>query len=193
MKILGYIVSGSKISNIEGFVEQVDDISLADSTKPILVVGWQLAKQFDGYNILNRKLGENLYWTFGRSENRSEFETDIKKFYDLIRRNVAENVPYKYINIIDFTYSNTKKLLNMVISERIKTIYINDNMLYFVFNDTVYGLSLAIMEYCGIKREKVFNVLRRHHIRLIDNKGKAIMRIGRFLGDRKYAIPYFIE
>lgn len=42
MKTLGYIVTDRKLKNIDGFVEQVTDIQFADSTKPILIVGWKM-------------------------------------------------------------------------------------------------------------------------------------------------------
>ena len=85
MKTLGYIVTDRKLKDIDGFVEQVNDISLADSTKPILVVGWKNAKNCDGYtSILEKQLGENIYWTFSKSESRSDFEEDLQTFYSII-------------------------------------------------------------------------------------------------------------
>ena len=50
--ILGYIVTERKLTNIDGFVEQVNDISLADSTKPILIVGWKKAKEDPRYTSI---------------------------------------------------------------------------------------------------------------------------------------------
>ena len=88
MKTLGYIVTDRKLKNIDGFVEQVNDISLADSTKPILVVGWKNAKNCDGYtSILEKQLGNNIYWTFSKSESRSDFEEDLQMFYNIIYNN----------------------------------------------------------------------------------------------------------
>ena len=87
MKTLGYIVTEKKLSGVYGFVKQVSDVSDADLTKPTLIVGWELAKQFDGYNILDRRLGDNLFWTFSRTENRSTLESDLMKFYEC-------NMPY---------------------------------------------------------------------------------------------------
>ena len=193
METIGYIVTGKKIPNIEGFVRQVDEIESADLTKPTLVVGWQLARQFEGYDILDRKLGDNLYWTFSRTENRSEFETDLKKFYDKIKADVIEKIPYKYVDIIKIGYGKAKKLLQMVISGTLNTIYINEGMLYFVVNGTVCGISLSVLEYCGIDQEKVLGRLRAYRVRIVGNDNRRIYRLGRFLGNKKYAIPYFMR
>ena len=69
MEKLGCIVSKAKISDLKGFVEQVDDISLADSTKPILIVGYNNAKKIASekskeFDILNKSLDKYLFWTF---------------------------------------------------------------------------------------------------------------------------------
>jgi hypothetical protein len=83
--ILGYIVTDRKLTNIDGFVEQVNDISLADPTKPILIVGWKKAKQDPRYeSILDKQLDENVFWTFSKTESRSDFEDDLKNFYNII-------------------------------------------------------------------------------------------------------------
>ena len=98
MRILGYIVSDKKMKNIDGFVEQVNDIKLADATKPILLVGWKKAKRHENYtSILNKKLGDKLYWTFSKSECRSDFENDLNAFYNIIFENITKNINYYYI------------------------------------------------------------------------------------------------
>ena len=108
MKILGYIVSERKINGLYGFVRQVSDVSDADLTKPTLIVGWELAKQFETYNILDRKLGEKLFWTFSRTENRSDFECDLQKFYDFVRTSVIENCQYKFVSILQIGFEKDK-------------------------------------------------------------------------------------
>ncbi|MBO6255004.1 MAG: hypothetical protein J6O49_15390, partial [Bacteroidaceae bacterium] len=73
------------MNDIEGFVEQVKDFTEADPTKPILVVGWDNARLHRGYrSILERELAPGVFWTFKKSESRSEFEQDLKKFYRYI-------------------------------------------------------------------------------------------------------------
>ena len=70
MRIIGYIVTDRKLNNIEGFVKQVSDYSEVDPTKPVLIVGWDNAKAFDGYKgILDKQLDDKTFWTFKRSES----------------------------------------------------------------------------------------------------------------------------
>ena len=170
MRTLGYIVVGKKLTNIEGFVEQVHSIEEADSTKPILIVGWDNAKQFEGYNILDRKLSEGVFWTFSRAENRYEFEKDLKKFYNYLFDNVTKYIIYDYINI-----------------------YISSNMMYAVLDDKILGVSFQMLEYCGISRDKVLKRIKENKSDgIIYDNSRDVIKLGRFLGNKKYAIPYFV-
>lgn len=193
MRTLGYIVVGKKLTNIEGFVEQVHSIEEADSTKPILIVGWNNAKQFEGYNILDRKLSEGVFWTFSRAENRYEFEKDLKKFYSYLFDNITKYIIYNYIDIYKLKYSKLKELYRIFISKERKNIYISNDMMYAVRDGIILGVSFPMLEYCGISREKVLKKIKENRSDgIIYDNSKDVIKLGRFLGNKKYAIPYFI-
>ena len=193
MKTLGYIVVGKKLTNIEGFVEQVHSIEEADSTKPILIVGWDNAKQFEGYNILERKLSEGVFWTFSKAENRYEFEKDLKKFYNYLFNNIIKYIIYNYINIYKLKYNKLKELYRIFISKERDNIYISNDMMYTVLDGKILGVSFPMLEYCGINREKVIKRIKENRSDgIIYGNSKDVIKLGRFLGNKKYAIPYFI-
>lgn len=195
MKTLGYIVTDRKLNNIEEFVEQVNSYDDVDPTKPVLIVGWDNAKVFEGYtNILERRLDDKLFWTFKKSENRSEFERDLDKFYIFVRNNILKNIDYSYIDIFELKYNNLKKLYNIFNSPDRKNIYINNGLLYILYNRRVLGVSLEVLEYCGINRSKVMALLDSNPSNnLFYNTSRGIGKLSRFLGNKKYAIPYFIS
>jgi len=195
MKTLGYIVTDRKLKDIDGFVEQVNDISLADSTKPILVVGWKNAKNCDGYtSILEKQLGENIYWTFSKSEIRSDFEEDLQMFYSIIYNNILNNINYNYINIFKLKYNKIKKLYNILFSNENKNIYISNGMVYIPYEGGVLGLSLAVLEYCGIKAEKVLRRIKSNpNNSVFEDDNKFVFKLTKRLGNKKYAVPYFIS
>ena len=195
MKTLGYIVTDRKLKDIDGFVEQVNDISLADTTKPILVVGWKNAKNYDGYtSILEKQLGENIYWTFSKSESRSDFEEDLQNFYNIIYNNILKNINYYYINIFKLKYSKIKKLYNILFSKENKSIYISSGMVYIPYEDKIIGLSLSVLEYCGIKAEKVLRRIKSNpNNNVFEDDNKFVFKLTKRLGNKKYAVPYFIS
>lgn len=189
--ILGYIVCDKKIKNLDGFVVQVDDISLADTTKPILIVGWKNAKQDPRYkSILDKQLDENVFWTFSRSESRSDFEEDLKLYYNYIYNNILNNIIYNNINIFKLKYNKIKKLFNIL---KNKNIYLSNNMLYIPHDGRVLGLSISILEYCGIKKEKILEKIKKLNSNIFEDNTKFIFKLSKQLGDKKYAIPYFIS
>lgn len=195
MKILGYIVTERKMNGIESFVGQVNDISLADPTKPKLIIGWKNAKSRGDYrSILEWELCDNTYWTFSKSENRSYFDRDLEKFYKIVIDYACKSIKYYYINIFKLRYGKLKKLYNIVNSSVCKNIYIDNKMVYVPYgNSNILGLSLQILSYCGIKSQKVmariFNNSQNKHV---DSFDKDVIKIGRRLQDKKYAIPLLI-
>ena len=195
MKTLGYIITDRKIANIEGFVMQVKDISEADTTKPILIVGWDNAKANDGYkSILERRLGDGVFWTFKKSEGRSEFEQDLNLFYKYIFNNILSRVKYYYINILLLGYNKLKKLYNIFNSNERKYIYISNNVLYTMYGEDIIGVSLDILEYCGIKRDKVLSLLSSNpNNKIIDDASRIVIKYRKYLGNKKYAVPYFMS
>jgi hypothetical protein len=195
MITLGYIITDRKMNDIEAFVEQVKDISEADSTKPILIVGWDKAKTNSGYkSILEKELEPGVFWTFKKSESRSDFEQDLKNFYKYIFSNILDNISYYYINILNLRYNNIKKIYNIFNSKEKKNIYINNNLLYLMYEGKILGVSLDILEYCGVKRDKVLSLLSSNPgNKIYDDSSRWITKIGKYLGNKKYAIPYFIS
>jgi len=195
MKTLGYIVTDRKLKNIDGFVEQVSDIQMTDSTKPILIVGWKKAKQNENYtSILEKQLGNNLFWTFSKSESRADFEEDLENFYNIIYNNILNNINYYYINIFKLKYSIIKKIYNIINSKENKNIYISNGMVYIPHKGNVFGMSLNILEYCGIGAEKIFHRISSNPSnKIIEDNDKIVFKLAKRLGNKKYAVPYFIS
>ena len=195
MTVLGYIITDRKMNDIEGFVEQVKDYTEADPTKPILIVGWDNARLHSGYkSILEKELEPGVFWTFKKSESRSEFEQDLNKFYKYIYNNILNSINYYYIDILTLGYNKLKKLYSIFNSSKRKNIYISDGILYTMYKGNVLGVSLDVLEYCGIKRDKVLALLSSNPgNRIYDNSSKWMIKLGKYLDNKKYAIPYFIS
>lgn len=193
--VLGYIVTEKRIKGIKGFVEQIEDISDADSTKPILVVGWENAKLFETYNgILDKKLADGVFWTFSKTESRSDFEDDLDKFYSYIYNNILNNIRYYYINIFKLNYNKIKKLINIIDSSERKNIYINNDFVYIPYKGNILGISLPMLEYCGIGKEKVVERIRKNPNNVfLDDTKRNVLTVSLALGNKRYALPYFVD
>lgn len=196
MKALGSIVSKRKIKDVVGFVEVVNDIKeVSGQTNPILVVGLNEAKKIaSNFSILDKKIDDNVFWTFGKTEKRDDYEKDIKKFYEYVLNKVVTEVKYYYVNLLTINFSKAKALLNIIYNDTIKYIYINNNIIYIYYNNYILGISLDIAEYIGIKRDKIIS-------RIISNKCNKITYTDSFLdinmrkviNNKKYVVPYFMS
>lgn len=195
MNKLGYIVTDRKISNVKEFVGVVDDISLADPTKPVLIVGIDLAKKYiDNFSILDKKVNDNLFWTFKKTENRVDFENDLNYFYNYIIYNIYKNINYYYINILKLKYNKIKKLYNILFSTNKKYIYISNNIIYLLYNKNILGISITILEYLKIDMKKFFRKLYSNENNVIcTNASDCVKSIKSEIGNNKYAIPYFMS
>ena len=154
--VFGYIYSDKKIKDKRDYIEYINDLSEYDASKPLLIIGIENARNFsDKFSILNRKLDDNIFWTFSKTENREEYEKDINRFYDYTISNILSNVKYFYVNFIKLKYNKIKRFLNMMYDNCNKTIYINNKMAYIKYNEDIFGISFDVLEYCGIQRKKV--------------------------------------
>jgi len=195
MQKLGYIVTDRKIKDVKDFVGVVDDISLADPTKPVLIVGIDLAKKYiENFSILDKKVNDNLFWTFKKTEKRVDFENDINYFYNYIINNISSNIKYYYINILNLKYSKIKKLYNILFSGERKYIYISNNMFYILYNDAILGISISILEYIKVDIKKIFKKLYSNKNNIIcTNASDCVKSIKTEIGNKKYVIPYFMS
>ena len=197
MAKLGYIISDNVINEKNGFVGYVNDISEADPTKPILYIGYKNAKKVEGYkNILDKKIKDNIFWTFKKTESRSDYEIDLENFYKYIINNILDNINYYYINIIYIKYNKLKKLYNILFNYREqKYIYISKNMIYFQYENNTYGISLSLLEYMGISTEKILQRIKSNKSNnIIYDKTEKVHKILKEVGyDNKYSIPYLME
>ena len=196
MQKLGYIVTDRKINGVKGFVEVVNDFSLAGPTKPILIVGSELAKKHvKNFSLLDRRNNENIFWTFKKTERRVDFEHDIYYFYNYIINNIIDNIKYYYINIFKLKYNKLKKLYNILFSGDRKYIYISNDMIYLLYNkNNIIGISLSILEYAGIKKEKILKKLYSNNNNTIcTDISECVKLIKTEIGNKKYVVPYFMS
>jgi hypothetical protein len=66
-------------------------------------------------------------------------------------------------------------------------------MIYTIEGNVVYGVSFAMLEYCGIYREKVINKIKANRSdKIIYDNSRDIIKLKRFIGNNKYVVSCFI-
>lgn len=194
---LGYIVYKGRINDLKGYVGLVDNIESADPTKPMLIVGLKEAKAYagDNFSILNKRLSDNVFWTFKKTEKRVDFERDILLFYNFIINNIIDHIKYYYINLYNIKYNKFKLLYNIFLNNDHKYIFIKNNMCYFLFKDNIIlGFSFKIADYMGISRKKAYLKLKSFKNVVINFDNSDLPReFSRDLSGKDYVIPYLMR
>lgn len=197
--ILGQILTSYKNIEVNEFIKVTNNKNNLDYSLPILIVGKHNAKEIIGENnlqYLNRKVNDNLFWTFGKTERRDEFEKDIKKFNELIINRLINDIKYQYINIFNLTYSGVKELLTLINKKEKKTYLIIDNTIYLYYDKNVYGLSLNETKYIGIENKKILKRLGSNvYNKSLKNHFSISKNIRNILKNKLFLVPYiyFLE
>lgn len=191
---IGRIITKNKNFDTLDFVDITSDATKIDNTIPTLIIGRQTAETLYGsenIHVLDKKVGDNVYWTYSKLERRNDFEKDIEKFNNKLFKNLMSQVVYEYISPFTADYTTVKKVLGCLKDSTDKIVYIFDQHLYILYNDTVYGLSFHEMEYVGIRRDKIMSrVFNGKNVKMVQNTNFLSRNMRKLIKDNKIIIPY---
>lgn len=125
---------------------------------PTLVIGWDFTKMnYPEAKIVEWKINENTFWTFGNREKRDEYEQRVEKFGSIAVDRFVKSIKYIPVNIMTSSKEEKIELNNYVEGMEEKEIYLSNNMAYIYIPSmkTVYGIYLREIEYIG-KSVKAF-------------------------------------
>jgi hypothetical protein len=196
MGVIGYIVTKNKIENILSCIKVVSSYrSIEDKNKPILIIGLEEAKKHaSSFSILEKKIGEKMFWTFGKREKRTDYEKDIEKFQEYVLKCALNEIKYYYLNILTVKYHKIKKLIEIVNNADEKIFYVDKKMFYMYYNNYVLGISVDILEYLGVKKKKILDIIQKNEKnKVFFNDFKFNYKIKKLIESKKYITPYFLS
>lgn len=192
MEYIGRIICDNRVDKID-FIEVTKEVVLTKDI-PTLIVGWCKVKEFfnNKISILDKKIDENLFWTFSKTEKRVDYETDIINFYKFCLNRIKSNIKYHFFDILTCKLNSIKRLLTFIKSDMKKAIYIECDMVYIYYNGHVMGISLKDCDYFSIKREKILSLIKESPNTFVTHNNDFIsFKIKRLIGDDKILITYF--
>lgn len=155
--------SGKKYPKVFNICHALHEI---DVSVPTLIVGLQEAKTMMGRNfsILDRRNKERLWWTYTKAERNCEYETDYSDFYNHCLKSALSEIRYRYVDFTAYPISKIVSLLNYLSNRNLKVSFITrDRNFVFVYDKAdkiVLGISLTLLEYCGISKDKSIKKLK---------------------------------
>jgi hypothetical protein len=185
---LGNIVSNStlNISNDFNVVKNIDDIMPGI---PTLIVGWDyIKKKYPDYDIIDRKLDDNLYWTFKKTEKRDFHEEDIYNFKQKIYHDLIDKVTYIFIDPITQKKRTIKKILKRLSGKELIS-YHHDDMVYIYADDLIFGIDLSLTDFVGLQNEKIIRKIKQKS-KIFLTKSNIFIEYKNILENLDYQVKY---
>lgn len=160
MKIAN-IVTTSNISLPEQFniVSSIDD-TIDDI--PTLIVGYDLTKKlFKDFDILNRQITPNIYWTVKKTEDRDKYQDDLNWFQHKIYNQLISNVNYIIVDPIQQNKKTIKKIINKIYSLNNIISYEKYNMIYIYSDNLIFGIDLNLLKFIGLNTNKIRQKIKK--------------------------------
>lgn len=191
MKYLGNIITDGKFDDtiLYNVVKTKDKII---EGIPTLIIGYSKTKTiYDKFSILDWKIEDNVYWSYGRRERGERYFETIDKFKDLCFKIMLDTVKYNLFNVIIETTENKHKFFDFLKSDVEKTVFINNDMVYIYYNNKhVTGFSLRDIDYIGGNRKKVLSKVLSPNNKIINSKDIFNEKFVQRLKNKPYVVPY---
>ena len=166
---VGNIVTQSKV-NIDKYFNVVETMDAIIHGLPTLIVGWDIVKTIEPeVDFITRKLSDNIFWTFKKTERRDIFENDLYDFIHHSYNLLIKDLDYKFIDLIQLTESELKITFKTIKKSTNAVGYIHQNMLYIYTDNIVYGLDLKLVTYLEYNLSDILNKIKSYCSVLLDN------------------------
>lgn len=167
---VGNIVTHSNI-NVDKYFKVVNSLDDIIDGLPTLIIGWDIVKNIDpNVDFINKKLSDNIFWTFKKSERRDIFEDDLYNFTEYCYKLLITNIKYTFIDLIQFSKSEIKDTFRYIKNSEKVIGYLYNNMLYLYIEKTVYGLDLNLLKYMDYNLDETLSKIKTYCSVFLDNK-----------------------
>lgn len=159
MKIANIVTSNkvdvsNDINVVKNMVDIIDGI-------PTLVTSYEwVSENYTDYDIYDKKLSDNLYWTFSRTERRDIFTLDVEEFVTLVNQKLVEKVDYVLLDLILFNKSTINKIIRKILLSPNKIAFKHKDMVYIYGGDLIFGIDMNMLQYMDVNTIKVENKIK---------------------------------
>jgi len=161
--IIGNIVSSNKEGDLK-YINYCTSLDKCFKDVPTLIIGWNNTKKIfneDNVSILNKNIDKITFWTFNQKEKKIDYDTDLSVFYNFCFNHFKTKYKYVYIDPINESLSNIKKIIKKIKSlKNIKT-YQEDDYIYIYGDNLIFGIDLNVMDFIGIDKYKLKNKIEK--------------------------------
>lgn len=174
--MIANIVSNNKVDVSDDFnvVESLGDIIQG---LPTLIIGFDYVnKHYPDFDIMDRCLGDDLYWTFKKTEKRDEFQEGLTWFMSKVYSDLTKEVTYIFVDPIQYNSKTLRKIIRKINTIEKTTTFFHEDMGYIYGEKFVFGVDFKLLMFMGLNVDKI--------------KDKIKAKSSVFLGDEEILIEY---
>jgi hypothetical protein len=196
MKKIGNILTKNKFFDTT-WCNVTDKAENLISNLPTLVVGLDNAKNFDeNFSILDWKLRDNVYWTFGPREQRHIYEKRVDDFLQLCLIFQKSTINYEFFNVLTEDKESKRELLCKITNSNNCKCFLCNDMLYICIDEenTITGISLRDIDYSGMDKNRFLSQLKtRNNVKFYTNQYNFPQAVRMFLRNSIYVSAKLCE
>lgn len=167
---VGNIVTHSNI-NVDKYFKVVKSLDDIIDGLPTLIVGWDIVKTINpNADFIDKKLSENIFWTFKKSERRDIFEDDFYNFTEYCYGLLIKDIEYNFIDLIQLNETELKNIFRFIKKCENVVGYLYNKMLYIFVEKTIYGIDLTLLKYMDYNTDDVLCKIKSYCSVFLDNK-----------------------
>jgi hypothetical protein len=149
--------------NVDKYFNIVQSIDEIIDDLPTLIIGWDIVKTINpNADFIDKKLSNNIYWTFKKTERRDIFEEDLYYFIKHSYNLLIKNIEYIFIDLILFSDSELKATFKKIKKSPKVIGYKYNNMLYLYTDKTIYGFDLKLVKYLDLDSDKTIEKIKSY-------------------------------
>ena len=188
---IGNIVSNN-LNTYDKFFNVVSSIDDVIPELPTLIVGWDIVKTIDpDTDFIDRKLSDNIFWTFKKTEKRDLFNNDLYDFTEHCSKLLIKDIEYIFIDLIQLTDLEIKNIFKTIKNNKSIGFKYRD-MIYIYSLNKIYGLDLSLVQYLGYDKVEKINKIKSICVDFLTNEEILIeyKDITEMLGEQVKYIPF---
>lgn len=130
---------------------------------PTLIIGWDIVKTINSdVDFIDKKLSDNIFWTFKKSERRDIYQEDLYNFITYCYKNLIKDINYSFIDLITLTDSEIKESFNNIKKCKKSATYQYNDMIYVYCDNTIYGIDLKLVKYLDYDVKKTIEKIKKN-------------------------------
>lgn len=194
MKHIANILTNEPYEGSE-FYNVVDSKEKLISGIPTLIIGWDRTKsEYPDASIIEWRVTDNVYWTYGKYERRDKYETNVKQFQAVAFKKFLESLKYVFYDVILLGPDKFESFIKSLSNDTPKTAYISNDILYIYIEGkpVIVGLSLRDCDYIDeTYKKRIFSVIYGNDAVTLIKNNETVSKEARYEArGMAYILPY---